>query len=220
MSKPNYAILEAMSEQECVARFGGMTRADLKSYLASKKYFNTWQKPLDIGEVFEVDPEADFTLPNTGDTIYQETEDGGHIHLPKGGVIGAHGGAPRWLAHRWFNSGREPDDIRVAVDLEHHATGLFEHFHKARNLAAYVVRYGRTCNNRYVFCKDVYVSGVKVNTNNEGDFTKYRLSVRYKYQACVNKNQTDCRSWQSRSKRKTCKADFHYRSRPHCFIVD
>lgn len=222
MSEENYAYLSAMSEQECVDRFGHRTRAQLKSYLAKGKYLKYWKNPLDIGTVTQVD--TDYESDKTGHTIHIETDGGGHIHLPQGGVIGTHGGSRVWLLHRWDNAGRKQRNIRVSLDLLHHTTGQNHHFDDVRDLDTEVKRYGRTSDGDYIFYKQVRTVGTKGPVNEDGEFTTYRLKVSYKFQVCQRSNQTACFPWIPWVKWKKCYAGSSYvdhkRSPPHCYIVE
>ncbi len=243
MPAADYEHFLSLSDLECVSRFGDMTRSQLKAYLASKSYQAYWKLPMYHGEALQIDADADYTfidntkvynhlhddgvqhihsIPLDDPRAYRVDDEEGHYHEEEEGIAsGAHEQqAWVWLAHRWYNAGVSLSDLRVAFDIKHH----YRHFDGSpRDFGIYYTSRGRD-DGWYVFYDDVSVSGSKRNFIDDGGFTQYRLTVKYRFQRCLNSDQTDCGIWRSRTRHKTCKAstkdtDEHITDRRQCYAL-
>ena len=224
MSAEDYALFLNMTEEECLDRFGGRTRSELKAYLAAGGYRVYWQQPLDVAAQFAGSADEFTALYLTGDGSQHVHDDSlsedGHVHPHDEDVLegigGAHGSDIEWVPHAWRRAGARVDHLRVTVDLRHH----YFHFHTpSRNFHYHLDDVPIQDGDKYFFYRNIRVTGQLNGPHGDGA-RAYRITSRYEYKICDSDEECD-RLWKRTTRRTQCLARAHREeSTRQCYVVE
>ena len=211
MSEDHYAQLEAMSDDECETRLGGMTRSELKGYLATGEYLDFWDTPFSVGTVTILEPGEEIEWPAPTSTI-EFHEDGTHTHVPLG-VVGDHTYS-WWLPHRWPGAGIEIEHAVASADLEH-VDNYFTDYDDL-HLAMWTPL---PSGDRYVHYRKPAVNGGLANPEGAGNYRRFIFTVRYEYRICDTAGGSGCDDWTKVRVRESCfPSTYHNARSPNCYI--
>lgn len=212
---PNWAYerFDALSLEDCEKFFGlGYTESELSELLSGALYIedtDNWPEPVDNSKALKT-----FLAPNLNLTR-GSSEHIGNTNMHH--VYGADGftlhnqSDPFWMLHRWNHAGKEPNHIRVSVELEHH----YQHYHDWWDYRMYHDspvynepwwHYYRRLNHSYE----------ERNSDADG-YQTFKMKVRYQHRKCHEDGWICWRPWTTYRESSNCNVAAHVHHYGECY---